>query len=216
VTCARLRSSLLSPSSKSCRRASGPYCCYAMCSAGLPLKRQHCLAARPHRSTAPCSARARRLPNAIPMAGRWQRPCRTGRSKNCLSVISRPGNGDLDSFTSLLKEDATYTMPPLPQWYAGRKAIRTFFGWAWKLYAGFRLAPAGANRQPAFAAYSRTVANAPWSAHSIQVLSLEEDRIATLTLFAKPEGPRLFHQFGLPLILPDAAAAGSSKATSGS
>ena len=121
---------------------------------------------------------------------------------------------DLDSFTSLLKEDATYTMPPLPQWYAGRKAIRTFFGWAWKLYAGFRLVPAGANRQPAFAAYSRTVANAPWSAHSIQVLSLEEDRIATLTLFAKPEGPRLFHQFGLPLILPDAAAAGSSKATS--
>ena len=85
-----------------------------------------------------------------------------------------------------------------------------------KLYAGFRLVPAGANRQPAFAAYSRTVANAPWSAHSIQVLSLEEDRIATLTLFAKPEGPRLFHQFGLPLILPDAAAAGSSKATSGS
>jgi RNA polymerase sigma-70 factor, ECF subfamily len=107
-------------------------------------------------------------------------------------------------------------MPPLPQWYAGRKAIRTFFGWAWKLYAGFRLVPAGANRQPAFAAYSRTVANAPWSAHSIQVLSLEEDRIATLTLFMKPEGPRLFHQFGLPLILPDAAAAGSSKATSGS
>src|SRR5262245_59820090 len=41
---------------------------------------------------------------------------------------------DLDGFVSLLKEDATYTMPPLPQWYAGRGAIRTFFEWAWKLY----------------------------------------------------------------------------------
>jgi len=31
---------------------------------------------------------------------------------------------NLDSFVALLKEDATYTMPPLPQWYAGRKAMR--------------------------------------------------------------------------------------------
>jgi RNA polymerase sigma-70 factor (ECF subfamily) len=121
---------------------------------------------------------------------------------------------DLDGFVSLLKEDATYTMPPLPQWYAGREAIRTFFAWAWKLYSGFRLVPAGANRQPAFAAYSRSAADAPWSAHSLQVLSLEEDRISTLTLFAKPDGPRLFHQFGLPLVLPDAAT--GPEVTSGS
>jgi RNA polymerase sigma-70 factor (ECF subfamily) len=114
---------------------------------------------------------------------------------------------DLDSFVSLLKEDATYTMPPLPQWYAGREAIRTFFGWAWRLYGGFRLVPTAANRQPAFAAYSRTGADVPWAAHSIHVISLEQDTISTLTLFAKPAGPSLFHAFGLPLTLsntPDA------------
>ena len=111
----------------------------------------------------------------------------------------------MDSFTSLLKEDATYTMPPLPQWNAGREAIRIFFAWAWKLYDGFRLVPAKANQQPAFAAYSRTAAAAPWSAHSIQVLSFEEDRISALILFTKPDGPRLFHEFGLPLTLSDAA-----------
>lgn len=31
--------------------------------------------------------------------------------------------------------------------------------------------------------------------------------ISTLTLFVPPTGPRLFHAFGLPLSLPDAASA---------
>jgi len=79
---------------------------------------------------------------------------------------------DLDNFVALLKDDATYTMPPLPQWYAGRRVIRTFFDWAWKAYGGFRLVPTAANRQPAFAAYSRSGADAPWAAHSIHVLTL--------------------------------------------
>jgi RNA polymerase sigma-70 factor (ECF subfamily) len=30
---------------------------------------------------------------------------------------------DVDGLVSVLKEDATYTMPPLPQWYAGRAPI---------------------------------------------------------------------------------------------
>ena len=112
---------------------------------------------------------------------------------------------DLDSFVSLLKEDATYTMPPLPQWYAGRQAIRAFFEWAWTLYGGFRLVPTAANRQPSFAAYSRPGSEGPWAAHSLQVLSLEQNAISGVTLFAKPTGPQLFAAFGLPLILPDTA-----------
>ena len=114
---------------------------------------------------------------------------------------------DLDNLVALLKDDATYTMPPLPQWYAGRRVIRTFFDWAWKAYGGFRLVPTAANRQPAFAAYSRSGADAPWAAHSIHVLTLEHDMISTLTLFVKPAGPRLFDAFGLPLILRDAEVA---------
>ena len=48
-------------------------------------------------------------------------------------------------FAALLKEEATYVMPPTPEWYAGREAIRTFFDWAFKRYEGFRLVPTGAN-----------------------------------------------------------------------
>jgi RNA polymerase sigma-70 factor, ECF subfamily len=108
---------------------------------------------------------------------------------------------DIKTFVALLKEDATYTMPPLPQWYAGREAIGGFFAWAWQRYRGFRLIPTAANRQPAFAAYARSGEDSQWRAHSIHVLAVENDVITSLTLFVKPDGPQLFRAFGLPLIL---------------
>jgi RNA polymerase sigma-70 factor, ECF subfamily len=116
---------------------------------------------------------------------------------------------DLDGFVALLKEDATYTMPPWLQWYTGREAIRSFFAMAWKICGGLRLVPTAANRQPAFAVYERTGADARWTAHSIHVLALQDDMISTMTLFVPPVGPRLFHAFGLPLIFPNAASAES-------
>jgi RNA polymerase sigma-70 factor (ECF subfamily) len=109
---------------------------------------------------------------------------------------------DVDNFVAVLQQDAIYTMPPLPQWYAGRQAIRTFFAWAWKAYDGYRMVPAAANGQPAFAAYARHRADAPWEAHSLQVLTLDDSMISTITLFAKPDSLRLFTAFGLPLGLP--------------
>lgn len=108
---------------------------------------------------------------------------------------------DLDGFITLLKENAIYTMPPISQWYAGNRAIRSFFEWAWKYYSGFRLVPTAANRQPAFATYYRAHMDAPWTAHSIQVLTLDRDAISRLTLFVKPTGPGLFSTFGLPMTL---------------
>jgi hypothetical protein len=41
------------------------------------------------------------------------------------------------------------------------------------------------------------------------VLTLEHDIISTLALFLPPIGPRLFHAFGLPLVIPEAARAES-------
>jgi len=110
---------------------------------------------------------------------------------------------DLNGFVSLLKEEATYSMPPWRQWYAGRDSIRNFFATAWKFYRGFRLVPIAANTQPAFALY--TLASEPrvWNAHSLQVLSVRDDRITQLTLFMKPLGPELFPAFRLPLTLRD-------------
>jgi RNA polymerase sigma-70 factor, ECF subfamily len=109
---------------------------------------------------------------------------------------------DLDGFVALLKEDATFSMPPWLQWYAGRETIRSVFETLWKTCGGLRLVPTAANRQPAFAVYERNRMDGTWAAHSIHVLTLEHDTISTLTLFVEP---RLFHAFELPLVLPDAA-----------
>lgn len=110
---------------------------------------------------------------------------------------------DLDAFVNLLKDDATYSMPPWREWYQGREAIRTFFGKAWKAYGGFRLLPVGANDQPAFALYSRSREGGGWNAHSLQVLSARDAHIAALTMFMKPLALTLFPAFRLPLSLED-------------
>ncbi len=115
---------------------------------------------------------------------------------------------DLGGFVALLKEDATYTMPPWREWYAGREAIRSFFATAWKGWSGFRMLPTAANGQPAFALYAHRLGASPTpAAHSIHVLALEHDTISRLTLFVQYADPRLFQAFGLPLNLADAASA---------
>jgi RNA polymerase sigma-70 factor, ECF subfamily len=110
---------------------------------------------------------------------------------------------DLDGFAALLKEDAIYTMPPWRQWFVGRKNIRDFFALAWGASDGIRLLPTAANGQPAFAMYLRSGADAPWAAHGIQVLAVDQEGVAALTLFLDPGGARLFAAFGLPRVLPE-------------
>jgi hypothetical protein len=69
----------------------------------------------------------------------------------------------------------------------------------------------GVPTQPMDPCVSRMKVDAPWTAH-LHVLSLEQDTISALTLFAKPTGPQLFDTFGLPLILPDTASIESLRA----
>ena len=142
---------------------------------------------------------AKRYPDGRPQAAiAW--PSATERK--LLDGYLRAWEGhDLDGFVALLKEDATYTMPPWRQWFVGRAAIGSFFSMAWQTCGGLRLRPTAANGQPAFAVYEQSNADGQWYAHSIHVLELEGDRIARLTAFVPPVGPRLFEAFGLRLIL---------------
>jgi RNA polymerase sigma-70 factor, ECF subfamily len=118
---------------------------------------------------------------------------------------------DLDGFVALLRDDAVLSMPPWRQWYLGRERIRAFFAWAWDWalpgYRPFRLVRISANRQPAFALYSRRQDEPEWQAHAIELLTLQDNAIAVLTIFRTLQ---LFAAFGLPSALPLHDAASSA------
>ncbi|BCL79076.1 RNA polymerase sigma factor [Ktedonobacteria bacterium brp13] len=114
---------------------------------------------------------------------------------------------DVDGFVALLKEDATFSMPPVPSWYQGKEAIRAF-SLAVLFPSGvqkrWRLSPASANGQPAFVVYRADEATRAYRAFAIQVVTLEATlrdlpQIASITAFVEPE---LVTSFGFPLQRP--------------
>ena len=110
-------------------------------------------------------------------------------------------SSDIDAFVALLREDAVWTMPPWREWFVGRPTIRAFVNWAWRPEHGRRqhLAPTSANGLPAFGYYRSERGALEWRAFAIQVLTLREDTIASVTNFVDSG---LFPAFGLPLRLP--------------
>lgn len=106
---------------------------------------------------------------------------------------------DVDGLVAVLKEDATYVMPPWRLWLPDRVAISTFFVGAWSACLGMRLTPTLANGQPAFAAYQRQP-DGRFVANALHVLTLDGEAVAAVTLFLD-EGGKLFESFGLPAAL---------------
>lgn len=145
---------------------------------------------------------AKRYPDGAPVAAPRPGPEQQELLNRYLKAWERH---DVDAFVALLKEDATFTMPPWLEWYVGRETIRSFFGMAWKTCGGLRLIPTAANGQAAFAVYEYSHADRRWDAHAIHVLTIRDQLISTLTAFQPPTGPNLFAAFGLPMFLPDTA-----------
>lgn len=109
---------------------------------------------------------------------------------------------NLDGLIELLREDATYHMPPWLDWYQGREAIRAFFKTVWGNFAGYHAVATRANGQPAFAVYARRHQEPEWRAQSLHVIELAGGRIASLTVYVGPLGAELFPAFGLPAVWP--------------
>jgi RNA polymerase sigma-70 factor, ECF subfamily len=107
---------------------------------------------------------------------------------------------DLDAFVALLAEDAVLSMPPQPEWYAGREAIRRFLA---RMLADeqrrYRSLPTRSNGSPAVGVYV-SIAGGPFEATAINVLAFRDGRVARMTRFTSP---RFFHSFGLPACLAD-------------
>jgi RNA polymerase sigma-70 factor, ECF subfamily len=108
---------------------------------------------------------------------------------------------DIDALVDLLKEDATFPMPPLPLWYRGRNSIQRFI--AATILGGeargrWRLQPVRSNGQPGFAWYRRDESSGQYEAYAIQVLTIQDGLLADITTFGFPN---LFPFFGLAIKL---------------
>lgn len=104
---------------------------------------------------------------------------------------------DIDELVTLLREDATFSMPPHNLWIRGPAEVRR-----WMLGPGAecrdgRLLPTRANGCPAFASY-RADRTGGWNAWSLQVLEVKDGRITAIHNYLNTE---LLSAFGLPLHL---------------
>jgi RNA polymerase sigma-70 factor (ECF subfamily) len=103
---------------------------------------------------------------------------------------------DVDALASLLREDATMSMPPYTLWLRGPQAIKTWFLGRGIGCRGSRLVPTTANGLPAFGQYRPGGPGRPHRPWSLTVLELSGDRIAAMNYFL--DTATLFPRFGLP------------------
>jgi RNA polymerase sigma-70 factor (ECF subfamily) len=118
------------------------------------------------------------------------------QSKLLEQYVSAFERFDVDELTTLLREDATLSMPPYVLWLRGRDAIR-----AWLLgrgcgCRGSRLVPTAANGLPAFGQYRPGAEGEPHQPWALIVLEFSGNRIARWNSFLDTE--TLFPRFGLP------------------
>ena len=91
---------------------------------------------------------------------------------------------DVDAFTSLLVENATFAMPPLTTWYTPRETIAHWAreyslsgAWRWKAVR------TEANAQPALGFYAWNEASAAYLPFALNVLSVRDGLVADVTAF---------------------------------
>lgn len=105
---------------------------------------------------------------------------------------------DVDEIISLLVEDTTFAMPPVPFWLRGLAAIRVFISSMLLNGAArgrWRLLPIRSNGGPGFAWYRKDDLRPVFQAYAIQVLSLNGSRLSSITTYIEPS---LFRFFDLP------------------
>jgi RNA polymerase sigma-70 factor, ECF subfamily len=111
---------------------------------------------------------------------------------------------DIPGLVALLREDAWFTMPPIPVWFQGRAAIATRLstniftpGRQW------RLLPTRANGSPAFGLYRREAEADVYQLAGLVVLGVVGEQIGSLVAFLELSS---LSSFALPPTLPSTLA----------
>ena len=104
---------------------------------------------------------------------------------------------DIDALTSLIREDATQSMPPYDMWLSGRGDVFAWWVGPGIGCRGSRVIPVEtANGSVAFGQYKPSESGSGYDPWALQVLEIAGGEIAEFTFFLSTE--RLFPLFGLP------------------
>jgi RNA polymerase sigma-70 factor, ECF subfamily len=117
--------------------------------------------------------------------------------------------GDADTLVSMLTEDATWCMPPMPTWFQGHPTLRE---WLLRDPMSQRWQHQATRANGQLAVGCSLFDGARYRVGVIDVLTLDEARIAAVTAFvlpwlaetpsAGPTAAEIFARFGLPAELP--------------
>jgi RNA polymerase sigma-70 factor, ECF subfamily len=121
--------------------------------------------------------------------------------------------GDVDALLGLLTEDASWCMPPMPAWFQGHDALRS---WLTRdpLTQRWRHARTRASGQLAVGCYLYSAGTGAYEPAVIDVLTLTPGgQVSAVTAFVLADGlyadaAAVFARFGLPSAAPGAPAAG--------
>jgi RNA polymerase sigma-70 factor, ECF subfamily len=111
---------------------------------------------------------------------------------------------DFRAFESIIREDATFRMPPEPGATEGREAMFRLWiegGFGSERFGRLRCVVTHANLQPAVACYRCQPGDSTWRALALEVLRIEDCLVAEIVVFP----PDSFPAFRLPMMM-DAAA----------
>lgn len=107
--------------------------------------------------------------------------------------------GTTEALTAVLRDDAVLTMPPIPSWFRGARAIAAFYAWMTEHMGPSRFVATEASGAPALAAYVRRKGARVYEAAAINVLDFDEaGRVRTIHAFLTPER---FATYGLAATL---------------
>jgi RNA polymerase sigma-70 factor, ECF subfamily len=106
---------------------------------------------------------------------------------------------DIDALVSLLREDATISMPPIAFWLQGRESIRAWLLGPGAPCRGSRLVRTDACGRPAFLQYRRQP-DGSFAAWGLLLLEQEGGEVTAINTFLDVE--KLCPLFGLPMTLP--------------
>jgi SnoaL-like domain len=153
-----------------------------------PMRRSACSLAGPSTTMSP---------SAVLICGAGRRVPRSPRAAAAGTRATAFERGDVTGLVAVLTEDASWEMPPIPTWFAGRDAIVAFLAGRQRMIGCMPAIPITANGQPALAFYARDAAGVH-RPHALHVLTLTKAGISRIVSF---QDPGLFPLFGLPPVV---------------